>query len=291
MSDTTQPMQASWTASLIIGFAAVFVGYRATSWVLETVVLGGSLGEGAPTILDQHIPLGAMAGMLVLESRARGMRQVGLLLIVAVPLVIWMKLAEFVAIAAQQTITSQGSLFIVLPVFAMLALPAFVPAWLKLKRADMLWRPAGKFLPDGSIGPFEAVAIALPGLLAAFLVIDLLRISGWLPNDLGKAFIWTAPYLVLPIIAVTIGARPADPRQWTILGGTVAAVLIAAVLASAGIAFWTEQTFHEPPRPYGGLSPWYLPSFLSAVVVAFAIGMAAREVAHYVAGRHSPWAW
>lgn len=285
MSDTAQPSQATQASALLVPLAvAALGGYYAASGILHLAMLRGHLGQGAPRILDEAMPLGAvMAILLVLEARPRGWRQFGLVLMLAVPLAIWLKLAEVAAFAVQYEIAEQGSLFILLPAFAMLALPAMTPAWLKLKRAGMLWRPTGKLLPEGSIGLFEAVAIALPGLLAAFLVIDLLRAFAWLPADLNQAFSWTILHLAFSVLAVTIAARPAGRRQWTILGGTLAAVLIVTTLASAGM----EPAFHEPPRPGVRLSPGQLPPLL----VAVAIGFAARTAVHRLAGRHSPWPW
>lgn len=289
MTDTAQPSRASQASALLVPLAlAALGGYYAASGILHIAMLRGHLGQGAPRILDEAMPLGAvMAILLVLEARPRGARQFGLVLVMAVPLGIWLKLAEVAAFAVQYEVAKQGSLFILLPGFALLALPAIAPAWLKLKRAGLLWRPTGKFLPEGSIGLFEALAIALPGLLAAYLLIDALRAVAWLPADLNAAFSWTIAYLALAIIAVTIAARPAGPRQWKILGATLAAVLLVTVLASAGMAIWLEPAFHETPRPGTGWSQWERP----ACLVAPLIGLAARTAMHFLAGRDSPWPW
>lgn len=289
MSDTVQPSRASQASALLVPLAlAAMGGYYTASGILHVAMLRGYLGQGGPRILDEAMPLGAvMAILLVLEARPRGWRQFGLVLMMVVPLGIWLKLAEVAAFAVQYEVAKQGSLFILLPGFALLALPAVAPAWLKLKRAGLLWRPTGKLLPAGSIGLFEALAIALPGLLAAYLLIDALRAFALLPADLNAAFSWTTPYLGLAVIAVTVAARPAGPRQWKILGATLAAVLLTATLASAVMAIWLEPAFHETRKPVIGWSPLERPSFL----VAPLIGLALRTAVHRLTGRHSPWPW
>lgn len=265
--------------TVVAGLVGWFWGGYAAGQLSLAVGLHDYLRDSGAVAWNEIVSLGFLACIIVISARPRNWRQFGLLLALVVFSAFWFELAEDVALLAQHAIARQGSLFIMLSTFTILALPVLAPVWLTLERTGMLepnddddaWR----------VGVGATVSIIMPGLLAATLLIDLLRAFAWLPADPGMAIGWTVPQIAFTAIMAGIHARPAGTRQWAILGGTLAAAMIAAVMMGAAIGAWAGPL--DEPRLI------VIPLGLASWGAAFFMGWTARRIAHRLAERHSPW--
>lgn len=260
MTDNSTSQRAGENGWRVFSGALAFVGWGCGLYA--SVLFSGSIGlsgyarSSEAMELFGVLPLGLIAFLLMIGTTPRDWRQLGLLLVLGVPLTFWFGLAEDAAQAAQHAIARDGSFLILISVFAMLAMPVFAPVWRIIERTGMAEPDEGEQAWAGGVVP--AIAILLPGLMAGTLVVDLLRAVSWVQVDSEQAAGWLMAPMLFAIIALLPSAQPEGERHWVMLGGVLMAAMITGVLAGAGLLSlahpWTSRpaghsSWDWPPLP------------------------------------------
>ncbi len=269
-------------ACVALGFAALLAGVVLSVQLSEAVGLREHVRQTVPAEWREYLKFGLVLAFLpALAGRPRDWRETALFAAGVALLATWCVTADDLALLAQHAIAPNGVLFVYGAVFLLLGMPALaaVQAW--LTRRGIVRVEAADDDPDRYVGAVGGLAAALPGALVAFLLIDLLRISAILPQDLKSLLGWTLMQVFFAGLAAANDAPPESTRHWLTVAAAIGMGMVAAVLVSTAIHGWGAPFAEDDIR----LIPYVLLSWL----LAFVAGRLARAAAHRLAGRDSPW--
>ena len=209
-----------------------------------------------------------------IRSRKQAARYAAIILLQAA----WYECAALAASLVLAAVTTDPGDPLTVAMLAIFAAPGFLAGIGALRRWGII-RPRRRHPGDG-LDIETRVAIALPIVLLGLLLIDFVQASGFVPaptDDLNGMF----GMVLGPGFLAFIGARPVTRRDWTILVGTIAGIVVLSV------AIWTLVTAALAPFVVGELTQAVvdiLPLFVP-MTLAFPMLHAARRLI----GPGGPW--
>lgn len=255
-----------WPAILIF-FAAYIVGASLSTIAFKTLVLAAIVGGEATAISRAVLEPVFLVILVMASARPRGARQLAWFGMLTLLVSLFAYVAGWFAGLAQIHAGPGRLYFVSNSMLLLLFAPAYAAVMFAMKGLAML--------PDrgGKPGLPHWVGIAIPGFLAAALILDLLDAGGLMvaADDLeGAGARLLAPALIGTLITVQ-GAEPRLAGHWILLGSVVGAVAVGGVTVFTLVQWYLADD--------GGLFSFEAP-YISAIMLQFAMVYIVQKATH-----------
>lgn len=261
-----------WPAILIF-FAAYIGGLSLSTIAFKGLGLAAAFSSDAAGISRSVLVPIFLLVLVMAPARPRGMRQLAWYGVLVLLVSLFAIVASWFAGLAQLHAGAGRLYFVSNASYLLLFAPAYAAVMFALKGLEML--------PDrgGKPGWPHWTGIAIPGYLAAALVLDLLDAGGlMLPtgNLWGAGERLIAPAVIGTLIAIQ-GAGPGRAGHWILLGSVIGAAAVGGVTLFTLVQWYLDT----------GGDPFYTAS--AAIMATIIFQDAAVRIVKKATGPNGPW--